>query len=43
LAILEDLIYADIKDSDYEETMSKYLGLITALENSISQRAGHKE
>lgn len=37
LAVLEDLIYADIKDSDYEETMAKYLELLTALENSISQ------
>jgi hypothetical protein len=42
LAILEELIYADIKDSDYEETMSKYLGLVTALENSISQEQANK-
>lgn len=37
LAILEDIIYEEVKESDYEENISKYLGLITALDNAISK------
>lgn len=38
LAQIEDIIYNEVKDSNYEENISKYLALITALENSISQQ-----
>lgn len=37
LAVLEDIIYEQIKESDYEENISKYLELITALDNAISK------
>ena len=38
LAGLEDLIYKEVKDSDYEENISNYLGLIVALEDAISKQ-----
>jgi len=37
LAVLEDIIYEQVKESDYEENISKYLELITALDNAISK------
>lgn len=36
LAVLEDIIYNEVKESDYEENISKYLELISAIEGSIS-------
>lgn len=37
LAQLEDIIYKEIKDSNYEEDIAKYLGLITAIEDSVNK------
>ncbi len=38
LAQIEDLIYKEIKDSNYEENISNYLRLFVAIENSVSQQ-----
>lgn len=38
LAQLEDLIYDEIKQSNYEENIQNYLRLLTSLENAISEQ-----
>jgi len=37
LAQLEDIIYDEVKKSDYEENVSNYLKLLGALENAVSK------
>lgn len=38
LAQIEDIIYDEVKSSDYEENISKYLLLLNKLEDAISQQ-----
>lgn len=38
LAVIEDIVYQEIVDSDYEEKIAKYLSLLTAIEGSISKQ-----
>jgi hypothetical protein len=38
LAVLEDIIYNEVKDSDYQKNIGNYLGLLNALENAISEQ-----
>ncbi len=42
LAIIDDIIYKEIKDSDYEENIKKYLALFDEIEKSVSQEQAQK-